>query len=550
MTKAVMMKVSDGLDENIRFLIYEVKKQVVRTRSFLQQPTEKLHDSVLSKDDYIDNLKSIIERKCFTLASQVEPGDQVTVDLLKAFDVITVNLERISDFCENIIDQTEHIVEKELMKEFSFGPYFEQVVFGLDHIERALFSRQVPTALKICRAEDTLDQLYGRSFHDIIRRLKTGEGENVEALITLLFIFRYLERMGDSLLNIGEAIISACMGERIKISRFTALEDSLDAADLQDAADVALRPVGETKSGCRISRVSERSSPDTEKNVIFKEGRLHKLDDERRSIERWHQLMPGVAPQIHSFHSQGDNGSILFEYLPGKTFEELTLQGGAEAASRGLRSICDTVTELWEKTRKEDPASPRFMKQLRSRLHDVYDLHPEFRKQASSIGDVDLKSFEELVHALADLDEELAAPFSVFIHGDFNVDNVILNNGAVHFIDLHRSKMADYVQDVSVFLVSNHRLQVFDAPVRRTIHRTIATFFEFSRGFAHRAGDSTFDARLALGLARSLATSGRFVLDPGFAKSMFLRSQYLLEQLARHKGKPEEFRLSPEVLFD
>jgi hypothetical protein len=109
----------------------------------------------------------------------------------------------------------------------------------------------------------------------------------------------------------------------------------------------------------------------------------------------------------------------------------------------------------------------------------------------------------------------------------------------------------DYVQDVSVFLVSNHRLQVFDAPVRRRINRVVMRFHEFAQEFAEGAEDTTFSARLALGLARSFASSTRFVLDEEFAKSMFLRSRYLLDRLLAWDAQDlASFRIPPEVLVD
>ena len=114
-----------------------------------------------------------------------------------------------------------------------------------------------------------------------------------------------------------------------------------------------------------------------------------------------------------------------------------------------------------------------------------------------------------------------------------NTDNVIFNEqeNRIHFIDLHRSRMMDYVQDVSVFLVSNYRLPAFDVGVRRRIERVTREFLAFASDFAKETGDTSFGARLGLGLARSFATSARFVLDDDFAKSMFLRARYLLEQL-------------------
>jgi hypothetical protein len=109
--------------------------------------------------------------------------------------------------------------------------------------------------------------------------------------------------------------------------------------------------------------------------------------------------------------------------------------------------------------------------------------------------------------------------------------------------------MFDYVQDVSVFLVSNHRLQVFEAPVRKRINSVVLRFYRFARDFAAEAGDTTFGLRLALGLARSFASSTRFVLAPEFAKSMFMRSRYLLERVLELED-PDKFELPEEVLVD
>jgi hypothetical protein len=89
-------------------------------------------------------------------------------------------------------------------------------------------------------------------------------------------------------------------------------------------------------------------------------------------------------------------------------------------------------------------------------------------------------------------------------------------------------------------------------PVRRRINSTIQRFHDFARGHAQRIGDSSFDQRLALGVARSLATSTRFVLDRELARSMFLRSRYVLERLAElhETGRCADHHLTREVLVD
>ncbi|MBZ0252956.1 MAG: hypothetical protein K8I02_06400, partial [Candidatus Methylomirabilis sp.] len=122
-------------------------------------------------------------------------------------------------------------------------------------------------------------------------------------------------------------------------------------------------------------------------------------------------------------------------------------------------------------------------------------------------------------------------------------------DGRIHFIDLYRSREKDYVQDVSVFLVSNFRMPVFDREVRRRLGMVIDDFRAFASAFAEGAGDGTFAARVALGLARSFATSTRFILDAEFARALFLRARYLLERFVEHEGKDwESFTLPSDVL--
>jgi Ser/Thr protein kinase RdoA (MazF antagonist) len=264
--------------------------------------------------------------------------------------------------------------------------------------------------------------------------------------------------------------------------------------------------------------------------------------------------MPGLAPRIYSFREGGEDGAILFEYLPGGTFQSILLEKPWADVTRALDSIQNKLVEVWNCTRANDHVAPRFLQQLATRFDDVLAVHPEFRRGNATIGQKEVASFSSLVDRLLPYDESLEAPFSVFIHGDFNVDNVMCDHtdDSVRFIDLHRSRMMDYVQDISVFLVSHFRLQFLETPVRRRISATILQFHEFAKAQAAKMGDVSFNQRLALGVARSFVTSTRFVLDPRLARSMFLRGRYILERIEElHRcGRVADFHLTREVLVD
>ena len=192
------------------------------------------------------------------------------------------------------------------------------------------------------------------------------------------------------------------------------------------------------------------------------------------------------------------------------------------------------------------------MQQIAKRLDDVYSIHPEFRQGNSRICGHPVAGFSSLVNQALVHESHLSAPFSVYIHGDFNVDNIIYDpvEKRINFIDLHRSRYMDYVQDVSVFMVSNYRLQILDATLRQRILQQTRDFYRFSAGYAKQAGDKTFEVRLALGLARSFVTSTRFILDKSLARAMFMRSRYLLEQvLATDPKQVKSFRVPIREIF-
>ena len=548
------MFVNEGVEENLRFLVIEVQKQLDRTVDYIRDPNLALLDSILSRDDYIDNLKTAIQRKCFSNAANGVNGandDAARAESLKTVVVVASNLERIADFCEKIVRQLTYIEDEDVLKKYNFDELFAAVIEGVALIEDVVLRDNFKTALVLCRIEDRIDSLYAAMFSEILAELSLGR--RTQSLVTALFIARYLERMGDALLNIGEAAMSSFLGEQIKIGQYDVLEATLEAAHLKtEFGDVALETVGETKSGCRIDRVSARNADDSSQMVIFKEGARKKLAREKAGVDYWDALMPGIAPAIYAHQQSGDNAALLFEHLEGATFEQILMTGSIRELDAALRQICITLRTVWRKTQQPCAENAGFVAQIRARLDDISSVHPDFAEKTSRINDVSAPAFLDLLDQAEAIENATRTPKQVLVHGDFNVDNVIFNpkTQRVRFIDLHRAAMKDYVQDVSVFLVSNYRLPVFEPLLRARIHQAISGFKAFAADFADEIGDKTFERRLALGVARSFITSTRFVLDEDFSEDMILRARFLLESVVADRGRRgSKYRLPEEVLL-
>jgi Ser/Thr protein kinase RdoA (MazF antagonist) len=143
------------------------------------------------------------------------------------------------------------------------------------------------------------------------------------------------------------------------------------------------------------------------------------------------------------------------------------------------------------------------------------------------------------------------APFATLIHGDFNTNNILYNtvDQTINYIDFYRTKEADYIQDASVFLVSNFRMPVFEPELRHRLNWIIDQFYDFFASFAQDNDDTTFEMRMALALSRSFYTSTRFELNHKFARDMFTRSHYLMEKILTHQDTVESFIFPKNVLF-
>jgi len=545
----------EGLDENFKFLVLEVDNQARATQRFMAAPSRKGFTKITSRDDYIDNLKTIIENKCYSRIHSDKSLDKNQLNKIRAVQVMGVNLEKIADYFVNIVKQMRYLDDQSFITRYNFDEIFDIIFSSLDLIRPAFQRENMSDALTICKAEPRLDQVYKVHFDRIMNEM--GMGRNAQSLVTVLFIFRYFERVGDALLNIGEAIIFSLLGERIKIEQFDALQQTLAKSGFSDSfADIDFRAIWGTRSGCRIGRVESRNGdaqPREEKQgSIYKEGNLEKIRKERENIIRWKEAFPNLVADVYGFHEESDKGSMLVEFLNGCTLDEVVLSGDDDFVGNALFVFESTVLDTWTNTLERLPVKTNYIWQIQSRLDNVLQTHPEFWRMPKSLGNAAVRSTEELLAKCADFEDELEAPFSVFIHGDFNINNVVYNHEAqqVHYIDLYRSRDFDYVQDVSVFLVSNFRMPVFEEGHRDRINNVVRQFYNFAKGFAEQQKDSTFEARMAFALARSFYTSTRFELNYKFAKEMYNRAMFLLEKIYHYGGRQwEKFSLPLDILF-
>jgi phosphate uptake regulator/aminoglycoside phosphotransferase len=526
------MHIPRSVHENLRFQISEVRSQVYNLGIYFETHSQSLAKRIGDRSGYTRNLKTSIHSSCLVMIQNTNVESEIR--LLRSLEMIATDLDRISELCRDCIHRIGYLKDTSHLPSSLYVSLLARISKGIGMINTAIENSDTQLALKMGRIENKIDCVYGRLLKKHINDLNRKRKKHTEDLVSALFVAHSIEQMGDVLLTISETIISANLGQPFSTERYHSLQASMDKLMGHDNdSGLALKQLAQTRSGSGISGLSTDKQNDNEYLAIFKDGLKRKVREEREGVESWHEIYPGLAPKILSYHKHGKSAALLIEHLAGLTYEQILLHESPKLLNKATRQLQKTLKSIWRDTRTKKPVSANYMGQLKKRLGDVYSVHPEFREEDNWICGAKIMSFDKLLQKALSYEDDLSAPFSVYIHGDFNVDNIIYDplEKKINFIDLHRSSYMDYVQDISVFMVSNYRLHVVDPVLRRRILQQTQHFYDFASDFSRKVDDVSFDLRLALGLARSFATSTRFVLDRTLARAMWLRARYLIEHV-------------------
>ncbi|MBN9890262.1 phosphotransferase [Salipiger abyssi] len=541
------MPLPDAVEENMSFLLAELDGQLTRLIGYFEAPRREIALQLVQRAGYSHNLSARVRKACLAAMMRGKRAEAKQLRLQGA-DTIARNLDLISRLGRRAVDHAERAERQKLLRPQTYVTPLKRVRATVARIGEALRDGDSKLAVEIGEARAELGGFHDRLFRTYTRDMQGTK--HTEDLAHGLLVLNEIHRMGEALLAISEALLSINIGQSVQFERYFTLRSVLDGVARDE--EISLQPLAETRSGSAISSLSLRNGKGETVTAVFKDGDRRKVKEERVGVKSWNSVYPGLAPEILSYERRGKSAALLIEHLEGETFEDIVLGASDAALAEAQKALHKTVGDIWRQTRTDEPAEMKAMEQLAKRMKDVYRLHPRYARGAQSVNGVTVKSFDALIAAAARREATLSAPFSVYIHGDFNLDNVIYDpvGRKIRFIDLHRSRYMDYVQDVSVFMVSNYRLQVLDAGTRARIARVATDMHGMAAKFARRQKDPTFEYRLALGLARSLASSTRFVVDKDHARRMMLRARYILETaLAVPEGKEARFRLPIRNLF-
>ena len=205
------------LQNQLSKMTLAVSEQIKDTMDALIKQDVNLAKDIIKKDDIIDDFENDIGDKCVTLIATRQP---LATDLRTIFTIskIVTDLERIADHAVDISKITLQLCDEEYIKELrdisKMGVLVSKMIEG--SIE-AYLNKSEEKALEICRMDDQVDKLYNNVFSELLM-IMTKKPEVIEQTTRLLFVCKFLERIGDHTTNICEWTIYLLSGKKIDLN--------------------------------------------------------------------------------------------------------------------------------------------------------------------------------------------------------------------------------------------------------------------------------------------------------------------------------------------
>jgi len=194
-----------------------VEEAVHRAVQSLVNRDEALARAVVAEDAAIDALEHQIEDRCIVLIAREQPVATDLRRLVTGLKIVT-QLERMGDHALHVAKGTLRILPEPYMKPIIDIPRMAEIGIGMIRdVLSAFLDDDDRLAREVAQRDRQIDELHNQ----VMREVFTYMMENsrfISQSISLLFISRFLERIGDHVTNICEWVVYGSTGERVELN--------------------------------------------------------------------------------------------------------------------------------------------------------------------------------------------------------------------------------------------------------------------------------------------------------------------------------------------
>jgi phosphate transport system protein len=192
-----------------------VEKQIASALTALVERNDDLARLTIDRDHTVNRMDVEIDELCIRLLALHQPTAR-DLRLITTGLKITTDMERIGDMAVNVCERAVELNREPQLKPFIDIPRMADVAQRMLRESLDAFVREdVDLALKVCRDDDTIDDLNGQLFRELLSYMME-DPKTVTRSIRLLFVSKYFERIADHATNIAEMVVFMVKGKSIR----------------------------------------------------------------------------------------------------------------------------------------------------------------------------------------------------------------------------------------------------------------------------------------------------------------------------------------------
>ena len=170
-----------------------------------------MKENVLESDKQIDQKERDIENLCMKLLMQQQPVASDLRTISSALKMIS-DMERIGDQASDIAEIAEYANGSGMQSEVHIADMARATIKMVTESIDSFVKKDVDLARTVMTHDDIVDNLFDKVKGELITQIEQ-KAANAEALIDLLMIAKYFERIGDHAENIAEWVIYSITGK-------------------------------------------------------------------------------------------------------------------------------------------------------------------------------------------------------------------------------------------------------------------------------------------------------------------------------------------------
>ena len=171
----------------------------------------KMKESVWEADKQIDQKERDIETLCMKLLMQQQPVASDLRTISSALKMIS-DMERIGDQASDIAEIAEYAYGCGVQSEIHIADMARATIRMVTDSVDSFVKKDIDSAYTVIEHDNTVDDLFDKVKGELISAIE-NKAANAEALIDLLMIAKYFERIGDHAENIAEWVIYSITGK-------------------------------------------------------------------------------------------------------------------------------------------------------------------------------------------------------------------------------------------------------------------------------------------------------------------------------------------------